>query len=208
MRLINIKRIVMLLFVLSCVTGSPDGALARGKPLDQVRQSVDEIMVILNDPRFSKPEMRQERDERLMVVVRKRFNFTEMARLALARHWREITPDEREQFTELFANLLRNTYISRVEAYYEQEVKISFQDQEIRDGRANVTSIVTINGTGTPVDYRLTENNGEWLVYDVVIEGVSLIRNYRTQFSRIMEKEKFAGLIRRMEEKINSGETS
>jgi phospholipid transport system substrate-binding protein len=205
----NMKKIVLsFLLGLLLLTGGPKVLIAQESPLAQIRQTVDEIMTILNDERLAQADMREERDRRIMAEVRNRFNFEEMSRLTLTRQWREISPAEQERFADLFANLLRNTYISRVEAYYQQQVKVVFKDEAISDGRAMVASVVIANGTETPIGYRLSEQNGKWMVYDVVIEGVSLVRNYRTQFSRIIEKEKFSGLIQRMEEKIKTGETS
>jgi phospholipid transport system substrate-binding protein len=205
----NMKKIVLSFLVgLLFLTGGPAVLTAQESPLAQIRQTVNEIMAILNDEKLASADMREERDRRIMAEVRNRFNFEEMSRLTLTRQWREISPAEQERFADLFAGLLRNTYISRVEAYYQQQVEVVFKDEAINDGRAMVASVVIANGTETPIGYRLSKENGKWMVYDVVIEGVSLIRNYRTQFSRIIEKEKFSGLIRRMEEKIKTGETS
>jgi phospholipid transport system substrate-binding protein len=205
----NMKKIVLsFLIFLLLLTGGVKVSTAQEGPLAQIRQTVDEIMAILNDERLAQADMREERDRRVMAEVRNRFNFEEMSRLTLTRNWRDLSPAEQEHFADLFANLLKNTYISRVEAYYQQQVKVVFKDEAISDGRAMVASVVIANGTETPIGYRLSRENGKWMVYDVVIEGVSLVRNYRTQFTRIIEKEKFSGLIRRMEEKIKTGETS
>jgi phospholipid transport system substrate-binding protein len=181
---------------------------AQGSPVSQIKQSVDDLLAILNDERLAKPDMREERDIKIMGIVRDRFDFQEMSKLTMARHWRELSPAEQKHFADLFASLLRNTYISRVENYHSQQVRVVFKEETISEGRATVASVVISNGIETPIGYRLVNDSGKWMVYDVVIEGVSLIRNYRTQFSRIIEKEKFSGLIRRMEEKIKSGETS
>jgi phospholipid transport system substrate-binding protein len=204
----NMKKFLIFILFFSVLTGGAKASMAQESPLAQIRQTVDEIMAILNDESLAQAEMREERDRRIMAEVRNRFNFEEMSRLTLAQHWRDLSPAEQEHFANLFADLLRNTYISRVEAYQQQQVKVVFKDEAISDGRAMVASVVIANSTETPIGYRLTRDNGKWMVYDVVIEGVSLVRNYRTQFSRIVEKEKFSGLIRRMEEKIKTGETS
>jgi phospholipid transport system substrate-binding protein len=208
MHMLKVKKRVILVFALIFLIGGSQGTTAQEGPLAQIKQTLDEMVAILNNPNLIPPEMAEERQQRITNVVQKRFDFDQMARLTLGRHWRDLSRAEQEKFTELFADLLRNTYVSRVDLYYEHEISVSFRDQEIRDGRAVVSSIVTTNSTNTPISYRLSEKNGEWLVYDVVIEGVSMIRNYRTQFSRIIEKEKFAGLIRRIEERIDSGEAS
>ena len=209
MQLAAIKKVFVhpvLFLILMLMAGTP--AKAQDGPLVQIEESVNQILAILNDQQLMQPGRAEERQERIMAEVRNRFNFREMSKLTLTRHWRELSDSERERFVELFAELLKNTYIGRVEDYHQKEVQVKFKGEEIRDGKALVSTVVVASRTETPIDYRLKKEDGKWMVYDVVIEGVSLIRNYRTQFTRIIEREKFAGLLQRIQNKINSGEAS
>jgi phospholipid transport system substrate-binding protein len=207
---VKIKNFALLAFLASLLAfGQAMGqGVAADTPLEQVRQTVDQILNILNDKQLAQTDRREERQQRIMANIRERFDFREMSKLTLARHWRQLSQEEQDRFADLFANLLRKTYIGRVESYYHEEVKVFFRGQKIRDHKAVVSSVVVSDNKETPIDYRLRNRDGKWLVYDVVIEGVSLVRNYRTQFDRILEKEKFAGLIERMKEKINASEKS
>jgi phospholipid transport system substrate-binding protein len=188
--------------------GPPPGHGLQAGPLAQVKASVDDILAILNDQQLAQPGREEERQRQIMAEVRNRFGFREMSKLTLARHWRDLSETEQERFVELFAELLKNTYISRVESYYQKEVRVNFLGEEIRGDKATVATVVITNGTKTPIEYRLKQEGEEWTVYDVVIEGVSLIRNYRTQFTRIIEREKFPGLLQRIQNKVTSNEAS
>lgn len=191
--------LVMLIFLAVAPARAEEG------PRAQIEASVNQILAILNNQQLAQPAKAEERRDRVMAVVRSRFDFREMSKLTLAQHWRELSPSEKDRFVDLFAELLKNTYIGRVESYDQKGVRVNFKGEEISDGVAFVPTVVTANRTQTPIDYRLKKDDGKWLVYDVVIEGVSLIRNYRTQFNQVIEREKFAGLLQRIQEKIKSG---
>ena len=115
--------------------------------------------------------------------MKERFTFAEMAKRSLGKHWREMNGEEREEFTAIFARLIENSYIGKIEGYTEE--KVLYEKELLRKRTAVVkTKIITNQGTDIPLDYRLiNRKGGEWMVYDVVIEGVSLVRNYRTQFT-------------------------
>ncbi len=115
-------------------------------------------------------------------------------------NWKTINAKEQEHFVFLFAKLLENTYYDRINSYSNEEVV--FKEQQKKEDKAVVSSVVIRNNVETPVVYKLRSKNDKWLVYDVIIEGVSLVRNYRTQFDSIIEKEKYSGLVKRLEEKI------
>ena len=129
-----------------------------------------------------------------------------MSKQTLARHWKERTPAEKERFVKLFSKLLEKTYISKIDSYSDEE--IIFKEQLIKGRKAMVRSYIVKNNKEIPMIYKLKNIDGSWMVYGVVIEGVSLIRNYRTQFESIINKENYAGLVRRIEEKIATPETS
>jgi len=128
------------------------------------------------------------------------FDFQETAKRSLARHWQPRSPAEQAEFVRLFADLLERSYISRIELYGGE--KIAYLRDELDGDQAVVrTRIVTKSGTEVPVDYRMLKRGERWLVYDVIIEGVSLVANYRTQFNKIIQTSSYAELVRKMKVK-------
>jgi len=170
-------------------------------PLQMVKESVDSILNLLKDPQLAGEDKRVERKRRIVEKVEERFDFREMSRRTLASNWKAITSDQQNEFVDLFTKLLEDTYIAKIEQYSGEE--ILYKGQEIRGSRAVVESSVIHNGVETPLIYRLKNSSGQWLVYDVVIEGVSLVNNYRSQFAGVLEKEKFSGLMAKIEQKID-----
>ncbi|MFC1523539.1 phospholipid-binding protein MlaC [Thermodesulfobacteriota bacterium] len=180
---------------------------ASASPLDQMKSTVDEILQIVRDENLKVPELRDKRREMIMKVVGQRFNFQVMSQLALARNWKARTDSEKKQFVDMFRKILENTYIARVENYSNEE--IIYKKEVLKGkGKAVVYTETIINDTEIPIVYRLKNYNDQWLVYDVIIEKVSLIGNYRSQFNQIMSKEDFPGLVKRLEEKIQKMEES
>ncbi|MCB2181473.1 MAG: ABC transporter substrate-binding protein [Desulfobulbaceae bacterium] len=165
-----------------------------------MRCTVEEIMVILNHERLKLPENRKERRMLILAVVRHRFDFEEMARRTLAKEWRRRNEQEKKYFIHVFSQLLENTYINKIEAYSNEEVV--FSNESIVKNKAAVDTSIRHNDLEIPIQYKLIISGDEWRVYDVVIEGVSLVRNYRSQFRSILKKEKYAGLVKRLDEKI------
>jgi phospholipid transport system substrate-binding protein len=188
---------VMVLVLSSQVTG------ASVAPLEQIRGTVEEILAVMRDEVLSVPGQKDERRAKLLVLVDERFDFAEMAKRSLGRNWKVRTSEERTEFQDLFSDLMKNTYIGRIEAYSDEKIEYT---KEIfsrnKSGRARVYTKILKNGHEIPINYSLMKNGDEWLVYDVIIEGVSLVRNYRIEFARILNKEKFPGLVSRMQEKI------
>jgi phospholipid transport system substrate-binding protein len=150
--------------------------------------------------------MREERKARIIALVAQRFDFREMSQRALARYWKDRSKQEQEEFAALFKKVLENTYIGKVDEYSGEQ--IFFDKEEVRGNKAVVYSHFFRNNVETPVIYRLTQDSNEWMVYDVIVEGVSLVRNYRTQFESIIEKEKYPGLVAKLEEKAHQVDQS
>ena len=172
-----------------------------GPPTDQLRAQIDQVIKTVENPDMkAKPA---ERRLALRKIANETFDFNEMSRRALARHWQERSAAEREEFVKLFADLLERAYVSRIEDYGGE--KIAYNGDTIDGETALVkTKIVTKQGTDVPVDYRMLKKSERWLVYDVVIEGVSLINNYRNQFNKIIQTSSYQALVDRM--KTKSGE--
>jgi len=176
-----------------------------GVPTDQLRGTVDRVLTILQDPRLRSADKRDERRQQLAKVISARFDFDEMARRSLGAEWRRLTPGQRKEFVELFAELLRDTYVANIESYKGEKVIYTRETQE--EQYAVVQTILrSPEGTEYTLDYRLHLIDKEWKVYDVVIENVSIVNNYRSQFSRVINKSSYEGLIRALKEKKLSRE--
>jgi phospholipid transport system substrate-binding protein len=175
-----------------------------GEPLNKIRQTVNDVLSILADETLKAPEHAEERRAKVRQAVLQRFDFAEMARRALGRHWRKRTPEERQEFVTLFSDLLERSYIDKIESYGGGPQNIRYTKEVIdADGYATVRSeIVDKRDLNVEVEYRLLRRRGDWEVYDVVIEGVSLVNNYRTQFNKIIYEETFAGLMKKMRLKL------
>jgi phospholipid transport system substrate-binding protein len=165
---------------------------------DDVRKTVDELFRIVADKSLQKHD--QQRRQVLKKSINTIFNYSEMAKQTLGRHWNQRTPAERTQFTDLFASLLDNSYISKIESYTNE--KIVYLKETVDGNYAEVKSkVVTAKRDEYTLDYRLIQENGKWMVYDVVIEGVSLFSYYRTQFSRIINTSGYGDLVKKLQTK-------
>ena len=170
----------------------------------ELKQTIDEVIQIVSDPDLKKtPKLRR---EKLRKTIGFRFNYKQMVRRSLARNYKNRTNKEREEFTGLFKKLLENSYASKIENY--QDETINYVDEKVKGKYALVkTEIVRKNGT-IDVDYKLINENGRWTVYDFVIEEVSLIRNYRSQFSKIIKTESYGALVAKLTKKIKDLESN
>ena len=176
-----------------------------GTPTEDVRNTTDKIIAILTDPVLKQPAKAPERDQQIRKAVDERFDWEEMSRRTLARHWKERTQKEKEEFIDLFGKLLERTYLDKVEGYSGE--KVLYVDEKV-EGKYGIVlvKIVTKKDTEILVKYRLKNKGGEWLVYDISIEGVSLVNNYRKQFDSIITRSSYADLIGRLRTKIEGRE--
>lgn len=167
-------------------------------PLDDVRKTVDEVVRIVADKEMKKND--QKRRQALKKTISVIFDYNEMARRSLGKHWNARSVAEKKQFVDLFATLLENSYAGKIESYNNEKIVYI---KEILDGtHAEVKSkVVTAKRDEFTLDYRLINQNGTWMVYDVVIEGVSLVSNYRTQFNKIISSNGYAELVKKLQNK-------
>ena len=172
-------------------------------PVVVIKDAVDEIISILQDEKLGVPNRKAERKSRVVTIVEKKFDFREMSMRTLAKHWQERSPEEQDRFVFLFKTLLENTYIAKIETYSGE--KVVFKKSALHGNKAIVYSELVRKNVETPVNYKLKNSDDRWMVYDVEVEGVSLVNNYRTQFASILDKENFAGLLARLEEKVKKG---
>ena len=171
-----------------------------GQPTEQLRVEIEQVIKVLDDPEFKKDGNANARRAAVRRIANEIFDFGETAKRSLARHWTSRTPMEREEFVQLFADLLERSYISRIEAYGGE--KITYVGETIDGDQATVrTRLTTKEGTDISVDYRMLKRGDKWLVYDVIIEGVSLVANYRAQFNKIILTSSYQELVKKMRTK-------
>src|SRR5262245_38659635 len=171
-----------------------------GTPGEQMRQSVDKLLTILKDPQLKGESKKNERRAKLKEVIYQRFDFTEMAKRSLGFEWRCRSPEEQKAFVKLFTDLLERAYLDQLESYNGE--KIQFLKELDGDNYADVaTKIIDNKGQEYSVNYRLHKVSGDWKVYDVVIEDISLVNNFRSQFSRVLAKSSYEELVSTMKGK-------
>jgi len=165
--------------------------------LEAIKHSTEKVIEILKDPDLkADPELRE---RKIWDVVVERFDFEEMAKRALAVHWRDRSPQEQREFVDLFGKLLQRSYSGKLAQYSDE--KVEFLAEEIDGPRAEVRTKIISKGNEIPIEYRMMKKGNDWKVYDVVIEGVSLVNNYRNQFNRIVVSSGYKELIQRMRTK-------
>lgn len=186
------------------VLGLTPGTVSAGAPTDQLRTAVDSVIAILKDLPLKGPGRVEERLAAVSRIADGAFDFTEIARRALGRHWRNRTEEERDRFAQLFSDLLERTYASLIEARggYKGE-KVLIVGESIDGDFAVVrTRIVTTRGTEIPVDYSMLKRGQRWLIYDVSVQNASLVSNYRSQFNAIISTSSYGEMVKRIEAKL------
>jgi phospholipid transport system substrate-binding protein len=175
-----------------------------GAPTEQLRTQIERVIKVLEDPELAKESRMAERRVAIRRIANEIFDFTETTRRSLGPHWSPRTPPEREEITRLFADLLERSYIGKIEMYSGE--KIQYAGDIIEGEQATVrTRLVTKQAVEIPVDYRMHRVGDRWLSYDVVIEGVSLVANYRAQFNKIIQTSGYASLVKRLVAKEQEG---
>jgi len=192
------KQAMITLFLLAF---SLPALLLAGDPSDQIRQTTDKILAIVQDPALKGQDKEAERQGQMRKMIDQRFDWAAMSRSALGKNWRDLSETQRSEFTGLFSELIEKTYMSKIESYSGE--KTLYKGDKI-DGAYGVVDVVisTLKGTDIPVSYRVLKKGAEWLVYDVNIEGVSLVNNYRSQIGSILNSSSYDNLIVKIKAKI------
>ena len=171
-----------------------------GMPTDQLKSTIDRVLATVQDPALKGTDKATERRQRLRGLANEVFDWQETGKRALARHWQARSPKEREEFSALFADLLERSYVNKIEAYSGE--RIVYEQEAVDGDQATVrTKLVTKSGTQVPIDYRMFKAGERWRVYDVIIENVSLVGNYRAQFNRIIQQSGYPDLVQRLRTK-------
>lgn len=175
--------------------------LLAGEPTEKIKGTTDKMLAIVSDPALKGPNRLVERKRLIRGVVDERFDWQEMSRRTLARHWSRRTEGEKKEFTDLLGKLLERTYMDKVDDYSGEEV---VYESETIDGDYSIVKarILSRKRTEIPVLYRLKKKGNEWYVYDISIEGVSLINNYRNQFNSIILRSSYKNLVKGLKAKV------
>lgn len=188
------------IILLALVEFGTVSALLAGEPLEVIKVSGDRAIQILKDPKLQGKEKKKERIERLKEIVNPLFDYEEMARRSLGPHWRRRTPQEQQEFVKLFRDYLENIHSDKVDLYAGE--KVVYGRETVEDDYAQVeTTFFNTKGEGFSVVYRLRRVGGKWKVYDAVVENISIVNNYRSQFDRVISKSSFEELKRLLKEK-------
>jgi phospholipid transport system substrate-binding protein len=190
------KFVVLLALILLSM---PIPALA-GEPLELLKAAADRVIAVLKDPRLKSAEQKKERVEQLKAIINPIFDYEEVARRTLAAHWRRRSPAEQEEFTKLFRAFLEKIYSDRIDHYEGERVVFAREnvDQEYAEVEAKV---IGLKNEESPVLYRLKRSDGKWKVYDAVVENISIVNNFRSQFDRVISKSSFDELKNMLREK-------
>lgn len=198
------KRYGLILLLAALLLPIAPAAFA-GEPSDVIRAPMDEALALLRDPQYQSddPQKRAEQREKFWAIIEPAFDFMELSKRTLARNWNKFDDAQRAAFAEVFSDLLGNIYVDRIQGEYNDET-IEFGDQFLHESRplAVVKTFIVSSRNRIPVDYSMIQKEDAWRIYDVKVEGISLVKNYRSQFKEILAKESPDQLIERLKEKV------
>lgn len=199
----KLSRMVVVLAAVVFMAGlfAPAASMA-GEATDLVRETIDDVIKVLKTESLKGEAKTEARRTELRKVIRKRFGFEEMAKRSLGKHWRSLSAEERKEFTGIFGRLIENSYIDKIEGYTDEEV---VYDDEVSVKRTTLvkTKLITKSGTEIPIHYKLIDRGKKgYVVYDIAIEGVSLVSTYRKQFATVMRKSSYTDLVAQLKEKL------
>ena len=173
------------------------------EPMATIKGPIDAVITLLNDPKYNVTGTKSAQRDEIWKNVKPMFDFDEIAKRAVARNWSDFNDTEKAEFTDVFAQFLGNTYIDKIQGEYHNEQIVYLGQDFYSDTYAEVKTQIVRETLKTPVNYRMLKGGeGRWMVYDIIVEGVSLVKNYRTQFASILNKDKPAQLIQQLKDKL------
>jgi len=196
----NFQRIFIFVLSLFLFTTAYQVFAANPDPTEQLKPVIDKVVTLLKDSKFRQQPV-VDQSEEIVKLVSERFDFHEMSKRVMGKQWRSLNSEQQEQFVALFTKLLQYVYIRQVDDYIHK--RIEFSGQRIKKDRAEVKSQLIDGNKTIPVSYIMILRKGQWMAYDIAVEGVSLIMNYRKQIGTVLRDEKFPGLISMLENKIS-----
>jgi phospholipid transport system substrate-binding protein len=185
---------------------APSRADMAETPTEAVRTTIEDVVLILSNEELKRPDHQAERRQEIEGVLRQRVSYEDMAKQALGAQWLGLEVEERREFVDLFVQLLRDSFAGKIDAYADEQVLYLSEQQY--EGVAEVRTKLSGRKSDTLLDFRLADHNGTWLVYDVVIDGASIVHNYRAQFASIIRHVSYPGLVKRMRDRALVVKTS
>jgi phospholipid transport system substrate-binding protein len=206
-----LKKTSLYVLVLLCVVLVRPYEGMAGIITDDLKTSVDKVLGIMQNPAYAAPDKKEERQKLINTVIAGKFDWEEMARRALGTHWRDFTPPQQKEFVAIFSDFLERTYISKVALFLKEEKgftagNIVYTKETIEEQYALVDSKVTLKEEEIPLSYKLINKGGKWVVYDLTLEGVGIVANYRTQFSELLANGSYEKLIEKLKTKQGEGD--
>jgi phospholipid transport system substrate-binding protein len=197
-----VKRLIVIVGFLTFLFAFTVNSAQASAAKDQLKVSMDKLIAILADESLKAPDKEQERRAKIFSIFEERFDFKVMGMRSLGTAWKELSPAQRDEFVNSFSKLIKNSYILKIERYTNE--KIDFKDERAKGKYYYVYTDILSGDTAIPINYSLYQKGDQWLVYDVTIEGVSLVKNYRSQFDQIFRKEGFSGLMSKINQQLSS----
>lgn len=194
------KRIVGLTVILMMFLIFPLRVNA-GAALETIQTQVNKVLDVLSDPALKAESARETKEKKIWGIADNIFDYPELSKRALARNWKKFASDQQKEFTDLFGKLLGNVYMDRILEYDDQKVVFE-RELSLGNDKAEVRSKIVTSSREIPMNYRMIEKNGEWRVYDVIIEGVSMVKNYRSQFRKILMNKSPEDLLKILRKKV------
>lgn len=173
--------------------------------METVEARTGAVLSILRDPALKEPAKEEIRKEKVITALEDTFDFNVLARMTLGRNWNDFSLEQKKDFIDLYKQILKQAYLHHLLKYENEEITYE-KERELSADKAEVSTSITHNSQKIPVTYRLILRNGTWGVYDVIIEGVSLVKNYRTQFDELLKKNNPTQLLDILRDKVNKGE--
>ncbi len=192
---------LLILGLLITAAGTCLAAPQPQSPMEVIQSAYNELISVLNDPAYQGDAAKEKRRQKITELAKRIFDFRKISLLALGKNARKFTRAEFNEFSEIFSQLLENSYIAKIETYKDAKVKFD-KERLLTPRKAIVETIVTYNDKEIPITYRLYKKGNTWRGYDVLVEGISLIKNYRTQFNELMSREKPADVIKLVKKKL------
>ncbi len=196
MRLVKLLLLIFMTALWFC-QGTAQASVAQ----EQLKSGIDTILAVLQDNGLKGEANTGKRRQVLRQAVNERFDFQKMSQLSLGRHWKSLSKEQKSEFSQLFSRFLESTYIAKIEAYTNE--KVVYVKERVKKKKAQINTKIITDTVEIPIDYRMyMKGSSQWMVYDMVIEGVSLVANYRSQFGQILDKDSFDVLVEKLESKI------
>ncbi len=170
-------------------------------PMDTVQMQINMVLDVLRDPELKAESAKERKEERVWSIIERGFDFDELSKRILSRNWKKLNPDQQKEFALLIGRLLGNIYMDRLMKFANEKVVFT-KENMLSEKRAEVQSKIISQGKEIPLHYKMVLKNGEWKVYDLTIEGVSLVKNYRSQFKKILKKNSPDKMLQILRKKV------